>query len=178
MNDDTRYGTATQEDGRWTLRFERHLAHPPAKVWRAITESEHLAAWFPADIVGERAAGAVLQLRFWPDHVEAHAIREDEQTMPGRIHVWDPPHVFEWSWDTDRLRFELEPTASGTLLRFTTWLDNRYPAASSAAGYHLCFDALETLLDTGTGPGVADVDTRPLEATYHDRLGTTASPAP
>ena len=34
------------EDGRWRLRFTRTLEHPPEKVWRAITEPEHLAHWF------------------------------------------------------------------------------------------------------------------------------------
>ena len=41
------YGELEQlNDGRWRLRFTRALAHPPEKVWRAITEPEHLASWF------------------------------------------------------------------------------------------------------------------------------------
>src|SRR6516164_4091418 len=39
--------------GRWQLRFTRELAHPQDKVWRAITEPEHLRAWFPQDFGGE-----------------------------------------------------------------------------------------------------------------------------
>ncbi|MEA2587510.1 MAG: hypothetical protein QOH66_437, partial [Actinomycetota bacterium] len=38
---------------RWTLRFERHLAHPVEKVWRALTEPEQLRSWFPHRIVGD-----------------------------------------------------------------------------------------------------------------------------
>jgi hypothetical protein len=33
-------------------------------VWRALTELEHLAAWFPTDIEGERAPGAELRFVF------------------------------------------------------------------------------------------------------------------
>jgi Activator of Hsp90 ATPase homolog 1-like protein len=40
-----------------TLRFVRYLPHPPAKVWRALTEPEHLAAWFPTTIDGHAARG-------------------------------------------------------------------------------------------------------------------------
>ncbi|MCW2567279.1 MAG: hypothetical protein JWN54_1376, partial [Mycobacterium sp.] len=40
--------------GRWQLRFTRRLPHPPQKVWRALTEPEHLAAWFPTEIRGDR----------------------------------------------------------------------------------------------------------------------------
>ena len=44
--------TAALHDDAWMVRFERHLAHPREKVWRALTESEHLRAWLPCDIVG------------------------------------------------------------------------------------------------------------------------------
>jgi uncharacterized protein YndB with AHSA1/START domain len=30
------------DDGRYALRFERTYPHPPAKVWRALTETRHL----------------------------------------------------------------------------------------------------------------------------------------
>ena len=60
-----RYGKLEQgHDGRWQLRFERRLTHPQEKVWRAITDPEHLAAWFPSTIEGERAAGARLRFSF------------------------------------------------------------------------------------------------------------------
>ena len=35
-------GTLEQTSSGPRLRFERRLAHAPAKVWRAITEPEHL----------------------------------------------------------------------------------------------------------------------------------------
>ena len=34
-------------DGRSVLRMERWLKHPPEKVWRAMTEPDRLADWFP-----------------------------------------------------------------------------------------------------------------------------------
>jgi uncharacterized protein YndB with AHSA1/START domain len=46
------YGDLEQlADGRWQLRFTRHLRHAPEKVWRAITEPEHLAFWFPTEML-------------------------------------------------------------------------------------------------------------------------------
>lgn len=59
--DDADLGTLTPQGERWKLSFTRRLPHPPTKVWRAVTEAEHLAAWFPQQIVGERRAGARLQ---------------------------------------------------------------------------------------------------------------------
>ncbi len=58
------YGTLERGDGTVTVRFVRQLAHPPQKVWRALTEAEHLDAWFPTTIEGEFAAGAPLLFRF------------------------------------------------------------------------------------------------------------------
>jgi hypothetical protein len=55
------------ENGRWQLRFTRMLAHPPENVWRAITEPEQLAHWFPTTIEGEYAAGAPLRFSFAED---------------------------------------------------------------------------------------------------------------
>ena len=71
-------------DGRWQLRFTRKLAHPPEKVWRALTEPEHLAAWFPTDIEGERAPGAELRFVF----------RNGEgPTIAGKMITYDSPSV-------------------------------------------------------------------------------------
>src|SRR5436309_190483 len=59
------YGTVERlDDGRWRLRFTRTLPYPREKVWRAITEPEHLEHWFPTTIEGERAAGAPLRFAF------------------------------------------------------------------------------------------------------------------
>ena len=102
----------------------------------------------PCDIVGERRAGARIELPFWPDHVEKYGL--DAAPLHGEIRVWDPPSVFEWTWETDVLRWELTPEDGGTHLRFTTWLaDDPGGAADAAAGYHVCLANLEELLDTG-----------------------------
>ena len=44
--------------------FTRALLHAPEEVWHTLAEPEHLSAWFPTEIVGERAAGATLQFEF------------------------------------------------------------------------------------------------------------------
>ncbi len=59
--DHTGLGTLSRQGDRWTLRFTRRLAHPREKVWRAVTAPEHLAVWYPQEIVGERKAGAPLR---------------------------------------------------------------------------------------------------------------------
>src|SRR5215211_7251136 len=53
-------GTLETVDGRPALRFERRLAHPVERVWRAVTDPDEMPAWFPSGVVGERAVGAEL----------------------------------------------------------------------------------------------------------------------
>jgi uncharacterized protein YndB with AHSA1/START domain len=162
--------TVDREDGAFVVRFERQLAHPREKVWRVITESEHLEHWMPCDIVGERRAGASIELPFWPPHVERYGI--EVPTLDGRIDVWDPPTVFEWWWSTDRLRFELDEVDGGTRLRFTTWLaPDPDGATNTAAGYHVCLANLASLLDTGSAPPLVDAHTAELEKQYGEVVG-------
>ena len=137
---------AGAEGDAWELIFTRRLPHPPEKVWRALTEPEHLSAWFPADIVGERRVGAPLEFVF----------REDEgPTLPGELRVFEPCTLLEFTWDDEVLRFELAPgDEGGTVLRFVNTFGELGKAARDATGWHVCLDALEVDLDGGTpSPG-------------------------
>src|SRR5699024_901231 len=50
----TPLGEVARDGDAVVLTYDRDLAHPPDRVWRAIAESDHLRAWLPVDIVGER----------------------------------------------------------------------------------------------------------------------------
>lgn len=175
-----RLGEVLKDGDRVALSYQRWLGHSPEKVWRALTESEHLRHWFPADIVGERHAGAAVTLPFWPESVEkgraeleAAGVDLDDPVLPGEILTWDPPQKFELRWGnaegpSDLLRYELEPDRDGTRLRFTTWLGDPGPEghASTGAGYHVCLDELEQLLDTGSVVDPDDEEIAALEREY------------
>lgn len=121
---------------RWALRLERRYAHPVDKVWRAVTQPAHLAQWFPSTVeVDELRVGAAMRFGFGPDLVVTGAVTE-----------CDPPKVFAFSWDTDVLRFELEPDGDGTRFVLSTTFDDRYGAPSYAAGWDMCLAALAPVL--------------------------------
>ena len=46
-----------KEGDKWTLVLVRDLRHPPQKVWKALTEPDHLREWAPFD--SDRNLGAV-----------------------------------------------------------------------------------------------------------------------
>jgi uncharacterized protein YndB with AHSA1/START domain len=151
---------------RWQLRFTRHLPHPIDKVWRAVTEPEHLLAWFPTTIDGERAAGADLTFRF---------PHEDAPEMKGTMLAWDPPRLMELRWgDDDVLRIELAPDADGTRLTLVDVFPEQGRAARDGAGWHASLDALTGHLQ---GDATPDDNSRwsELAPLYREAFGPAAS---
>ena len=162
MND-TDLGALTRQGDRWTLRFTRRLAHPREKVWRAVTEPEHLAVWFPHEIVGERRAGAPLRFA-----------GSDGSAFDGEMLVFEPPSVMEFTWGPDRLRIELQPDGAGTLLILTDTFDEQGKAARDAAGWHECLDRLASDLDAAPPPAWGET-WREIHPAYTERFGPAAS---
>lgn len=160
-------GRLEQSGGRWCLRFTRTLRHPPEKVWRALTEPEHLAAWFPTDIHGERAAGAALRFEF----------RNGEgPAIGGEMITYDPPRLLEMRWgEGETLRFELQATGTGTLLTFVDTLSELGKASRDAAGWHSCLDLLAADLDREPVPWGPRERWQEVHQAYVDRFGPEAS---
>jgi uncharacterized protein YndB with AHSA1/START domain len=159
-------GQLEERGGRWHLRFTRRLPHPPEKVWSALTEPEHLEAWFPTTIDGERAAGA--KLRF--EHRDAAG-----PAFEGEMLTYDPPSALEFTWGGDVLRFELRPSGDGTELTLVDTLVERGKAARDAAGWHACLDVLAASL--ADEPVLPDsmARWREVHPDYVERLGPEAA---
>jgi uncharacterized protein YndB with AHSA1/START domain len=165
VTDIDKHGTIEPVEGDWwRMRFTRRLPHPPEKVWRALTEPEHLSAWFPTDIEGERKAGASLHFVF----------RKNEgDDFDGKMLTFEPPTVLEFEWgNDDTVRFELEPTDEGTTLRFTNVFRPLGKAARDSAGWHHCLDNLVLHLDGATP---AEDTWEKVHPDYVERFGPEAA---
>ncbi len=161
------YGRLEQlDDGRWQLRFTRALPHPPEKVWRAITEPEHLAHWFPTTIEGDRVAGAPLRFSFRTEKLPA---------FDGEMLAYEPESLLELRWGTDVLRLELEPDGDGTVLTLLDILDDRGKGARDGAGWHFCLDRLAVHLRGEEADAESQPSWRVLEAEYAERFGPEAA---
>jgi uncharacterized protein YndB with AHSA1/START domain len=159
-------GKLAQIGDRWQLRFVRRLPHSPEKVWRALTEDEHLAAWFPAEIRGERAPGAALRF-----------VHRDGAgpTLDGEMLVYEPPSALEYRWGDDSFRFDVDPDAEGCVLTFLTTFAEGGKAARDGAGWHTCFDLLAYHL-AGSEPPWHSMDRwRQVHPGYVEAFGPRAS---
>ncbi len=160
------YGRFERGDGQLRLRFTRRLPHPLQQVWRALTASEHLAAWFPTTIEGERAAGAPLRFA----HRDGIA-----PPFEGEMLAFQPPSLMELRWGQDILRFELRPAGDETVLDFTDTFDELGRAARDGAGWHGCLDALGYEVAGQPSPWSSGDRWRQVRDAYVERLGAEAS---
>jgi uncharacterized protein YndB with AHSA1/START domain len=98
-------------------RIERtvEIAHPPAKVWSALTTAEGLGSWFGNQAAIDLRPGGAAQMTWTGGH-----------TADMRIERVEEPTVFGFTWhiyglpDEDPRRtyveFTLEPVGAGTRL--------------------------------------------------------------
>ncbi|MFG2653220.1 SRPBCC family protein [Streptomyces sp. NPDC048436] len=143
------------DDGHSVLRMERRLAHPPARVWAAITRPEHLAQWFPSEVTVDLRPGGAMGFHFPGD---------EGPGMTGEVTDVEEPRLFAFSWGDDHLRWEItpdgpqgadgrqgpeDPGGQGSLLTLIHTFGDRFGAPSFAAGWQLCVSALGQFLDGG-----------------------------
>ena len=163
------YGTLDLDGPDPVVRFVRHLPHPPEKVWRALTEPEHLRRWFPTDIHGERRTGAPLRFEF----------REGEgPTEDGVMLAYEPHTLLELLWGDDEvLRFELTEVdgGRGTELRLANTFRELGKAARDAAGWHHCLDHLEHVVGDGDEAGGPGDRWREVEPWYQEHFPPEAA---
>jgi uncharacterized protein YndB with AHSA1/START domain len=124
-------GTLETIDGRAALRFERDLAHPIERVWRAVSEPQELARWFVAPVHWTPRAGETF----------------DAYGQRGEVIAVEPPRRLVWTFGPERFSFELAPAGEGCRLIFTHVLAEPALAAQHAAGWESYLDRLDGVLD-------------------------------
>lgn len=108
-----------------TVRLVRRLDAPPERVFRAWSDPEELARWFPQRVEGGLAVGARTVLawpdqRVWWDVVESHPTRT---------------FVFRWPWPPNErlvttVTVTIDPAGYGTRLELT---DGPFPLNEAGA---------------------------------------------
>jgi hypothetical protein len=126
-------GAQVQKGGeKWTLILVRKLRHSPEKVWQALIDPAQLREWAPFDVDGSLGAVGTVNLT-WVGN---------PKMIETKVTQVDAPRVLEYG----DLRWELEPLDNGTHLTLWIKIDRRF-IAWGAAGWHICFDVLDHLLN-------------------------------
>ena len=136
---------ATTAPTTHTLVVERDLAHPPQKVWRALTQSALLADWLMANDFAP-SVGHKFNFRSTP-------MPQWNGVIDCEVRIVEPEKRLSYSWAALGLEtvvtFTLTPNAAGTHLRmeqsgFRSDEDNNYRGATY--GWQRFVGNLEQLL--------------------------------
>lgn len=129
----------TQQAEGYRAVFERNLAHSSAEVWEMLTDNSRLKQWFEELQIGKSGQGGHLIFDMGDGAAEELEITEYEE---GRILAFD--------WWGDNVRFEVENKNGESLLRLVETIQRITPqTAKDLAGWHVCLDAIESILDEG-----------------------------
>lgn len=163
-----------KNDERWTLVLIRELRHSPEKVWEALTDPAQLREWAPFD--ADHDLGVVGPVKITTVGTPTPLVSESRVTRA------EAPRILEYSWGGNDMRWELEPSGTGT--RLTLWhnIDRRY-ISMGAAGWHICFDVLDSLLEGEplgriVGGDAMRFDWQRLNAEYAGQFGMEAAGLP
>jgi uncharacterized protein YndB with AHSA1/START domain len=130
--------TVEKKADQWTLVLVRELKHAPPKVWQALTDPAQLREWAPFD--ADRSLSS-------PGAVNLTTVGTPKPVVSEtRVTRADAPRLLEYQWGDFDLRWQLEPVGQGT--RLTLWHNiDRNWISMGAAGWHICLDVLDHLLD-------------------------------
>ena len=132
-----------------TLTFRRRYAHPPERVWEAISTPEGLAGWlFAHDVTIEPRVGGVISMISGPAGYRS----------VGTILVWDPPRALAYDWRVEPVpemprgehgtfRYELARVDGDTDLVVTVERITVQTAGGFLPGQHAFLDRLAAQLD-------------------------------
>lgn len=130
----------TFAERRWTLIFTRQLSHPVNRVWEAITEPGQLRHWAPYTANRDLATTGAAVLTMLDGE-------GGEMELPGAVLESDPPRLLVHAFGSDVLRWELQGTDDGTTLILRHTFDDEALASELAAGWHLCLDVADALMN-------------------------------
>jgi len=128
-----------------TLVVEREFAHPPEKLWRALTESPLLAQWLLSNdfepIVGRKFQFQRDPLPNWNGVIDCEVL------------VVEPLRRLSYSWGAlgvgSAVLWTLTPTEGGTHLRMEHsgfGVDQQANYKGAKYGWHKFFDSLDRVL--------------------------------
>ena len=123
-----------------TVVMERDLPHPPAKVWRALTQTDLLADW-------------LLQNDFRPEIGHTFTLSAEWGEIACRILLLEPERTLSYTWTGGTLdtvvTWTLERIDSGTRLKIEQTdfgPEDRLAYGGARTGWPRFLDALERLL--------------------------------
>ncbi|MGK7376238.1 SRPBCC family protein [Planococcus sp. 1R117A] len=121
----------------YTATFERQLQQESDQVWAMLTENSKLQQWFAELTIEDLQKGGNITFDMGDGTFENMAILDYEEGKS---------IAFEWA--EDEVHFEVTPENGGTKLVLVETINKITPhTARDLAGWHVCLDAIEAILN-------------------------------
>ncbi|MES5894059.1 SRPBCC domain-containing protein [Bacillus cereus group sp. RP43] len=125
-----------QTDG-YIIKFERQFPYIIEEVWSVLTENSKLKKWMSNLQIEDLKTGGIIKF----DMMDGTFINID-------ILECQMNSVLEFTWNKDRVRFEIHKKENGSLLllkEFIHELTDHTP--KDIAGWHICLDLFSSVLE-------------------------------
>lgn len=119
-----------KQGNEYVVQFERYFSYSIEEVWSVLTENSKLKKWMSNLQIESLKTGGIIKF----DMMDGSFINID-------ILECQVNSVLEFTWDKDRVRFEIHKEESGTLLLLKEYihvLTDHTP--KDIAGWHICLD--------------------------------------
>ncbi|MGE6343599.1 SRPBCC family protein [Bacillus mycoides] len=124
-----------QTDG-YIVKFERQFSYTIEEVWSVLTENSKLKKWMSNLQIENLKTGGIIKF----DMMDGSFLNID-------ILECQLNSVLEFTWDKDRVRFEIHKEENGSLLLLKEYIHELTDhTPKDIAGWHICLDLFSSVL--------------------------------
>ncbi|MFK4307610.1 uncharacterized protein YndB with AHSA1/START domain [Bacillus sp. RC242] len=125
-----------QTDG-YIVKFERQFSYTIEEVWSVLTENSKLKKWMSNLQIENLKTGGIIKF----DMMDGSFLNID-------ILDCQLNSVLEFTWDKDRVRFEIHKEENGSLLLLKEYIHELTDhTPKDIAGWHICLDLFSSVLE-------------------------------
>ncbi|MBG9719341.1 SRPBCC family protein [Bacillus mycoides] len=125
-----------QTDG-YIVKFERQFSYTIEEVWSVLTENSKLKKWMSNLQIENLKTGGIIKF----DMMDGSFLNID-------ILECQLNSVLEFTWDKDRVRFEIHKEENGSLLLLKEYIHELTDhTPKDIAGWHICLDLFSSVLE-------------------------------
>lgn len=121
----------------YIVKFERQFSYTIEEVWSVLTENSKLKKWMSNLQIESLKTGGIIKF----DMMDGSFINID--ILECQLNT-----VLEFSWDKDRVRFEIHKEENGTLLLLKEYIrEFTDHTPKDIAGWHICLNLFSSVLE-------------------------------
>ncbi|MED0827077.1 SRPBCC family protein [Bacillus pacificus] len=126
-----------KQGNEYVVQFERYFSYSIEEVWSVLTENSDLKKWMSNLQIESLKTGGIIKF----DMMDGSFINID--ILECQVNA-----VLEFTWDKDRVRFEIHKEENSSILflkEFIHELTDHTP--KDIAGWHICLDLFSSVLE-------------------------------